>query len=431
MLFPLVTLKAGDLCPCCVEAGDHGRLYKTDGIIILSLVGQPLITGTRYEVEKVRCSFCGEYFSADVPETIKNLPKYAPSCSSTLAVARYWFGSPFKRVEALQAIHQIPLADSTQHDLTKKLAEDVTPIYEVMESLSANTELAYFDDTPNRILEQKNIIEGSNRKGVFTTAIVSKHQEHLIYLYFTSGRYAGENIDLLLQNRNTISGNFATMSDASSNNRPKHMDDELFSRWIMCFCLVHGRRNFFKLLGFYDKECSFVLEMIGRIYKHERICKQQRLDDDQRLKYHQQHSLPLMLALRTWLSNKLLYREVEPNSELGKSISYMLRHWDKLTRFLHHPGAPIDNSICERAIKVAIRHRRNSLFYKTYAGAKRGDKLMSIICTAVRCGINPVKYLDALQIYHLEMKAHPELWLPWNYLDAIQKLNREDIRSAA
>ena len=171
--------------------------------------------------------------------------------------------------------------------------------------------------------------------------------------------------------------------------------------------------------------------MIGRIYKHERICKQQRLDDDQRLKYHQQHSLPLMLALRTWLSNKLLYREVEPNSELGKSISYMLRHWDKLTRFLHHPGAPIDNSICERAIKVAIRHRRNSLFYKTYAGAKRGDKLMSIICTAVRCGINPVKYLDALQIYHLEMKAHPELWLPWNYLDAIQKLNREDIRSAA
>lgn len=187
-LLPLSTVKCGDLCPCCSEAGDHGRLYKVDPIIIVRLKGQPLITGTRYTIEKARCGFCGECYSADIPDIIKQQPfKYDVSCSSTLAIARYWFGSPFQRIESSQAIHEIPLADATQHDLTKKLSQDVIPVYNVMEYLSANTELMYFDDTPNIVLEQKNIIEISNRKGVYTTAIVSKCAEKFIYLCLSVG----------------------------------------------------------------------------------------------------------------------------------------------------------------------------------------------------------------------------------------------------
>jgi len=39
---------------------------------------------------------------------------------------------------------------------------------------------------------------------------------------------------------------------------------------------------------------------------------------------------------------------VEPNSGLGQAISYLLKHWEKLTLFLRQPGAPLDNSIVER-----------------------------------------------------------------------------------
>ena len=35
---------------------------------------------------------------------------------------------------------------------------------------------------------------------------------------------------------------------------------------------------------------------------------------------------------------------------------------------LQVPGAPIDNNAVERALKTAIRHRRNSLFYRTLHG---------------------------------------------------------------
>jgi transposase len=415
VLLPLSEVKAGDKCPSCVAAGDQGRLYKVEPGVMLSLRGQAIITGTRYLIERVRCSLCGDYISADIPQAIEQQPKYDVSCSSALAMARYWMGMPFKRIELWQRVQGVPLADTTQWDKVNKLAEQVKPLHKLLQQLSANTGLMHYDDTPNRILLHNN---QTSRKGVYTTAIVSQVSEHFIYLYCTSERYAGENVSDLLKERSPDLGELITMSDASSNNRLA-IEDGLLERWVLCFCLVHGRRKFFELLDFFDDECNVVLELISQVYKHERDCKEQGLNPDERLRYHQEKSLPLMQALRAWLANKLLYQEAEPNSGLGQSIRYMLNHWDGLTRFLYHPSAPIDNSLCERAIKVAIRHRRNSLFFKTQTGANVGDCLMSIIHTAARCGANPFEYLNALQIHHQAMTLHPEQWLPWNYQDTL------------
>jgi transposase len=93
----------------------------------------------------------------------------------------------------------------------------------------------------------------------------------------------------------------------------------------------------------------------------------------------------------------------------------MLRHWTPLTTFLRIAGAPLDSSWAERAIKIAIRHRRNSLFYKTSKGAQVGDCLMSIIYTAKVNAINPYDYLNSLQQHVDAVKLNPEQWLPWNY----------------
>jgi transposase len=70
-----------------------------------------------------------------------------------------------------------------------------------------------------------------------------------------------------------------------------------------------------------------------------------------------------MDALKTWLDRQLDERLVEPNSSLGKAIVYMQTHWETLTRFLSVPGAPLDNNLAERALKLFIRQRKNSLFY--------------------------------------------------------------------
>jgi len=102
----------------------------------------------------------------------------------------------------------------------------------------------------------------------------------------------------------------------------------------------------------------------------------------------------------------------------------MLRHWLPLTTFLRVAGAPLDSSWAERAIKIAIRHRRNSLFYKTCNGAKVGDCLMSLIYTANQNGINPYDYLNILQLYGPQVKANPAQWLPWNYLQTMADMTQ-------
>lgn len=75
-------------------------------------------------------------------------------------------------------------------------------------------------------------------------------------------------------------------------------------------------------------------------------------------------------------------------------------------------------------LKVAIRYRRNSLFYRSERGAFVGDLYMTLIHTAVLHGANPFDYLTALLEHAREVRNAPERWLPWNY-----KLN--ETRAAA
>lgn len=79
------------------------------------------------------------------------------------------------------------------------------------------------------------------------------------------------------------------------------------------------------------------------------------------------------------------------------------------------PGAPLDNNTCERALKKAILHRKNSLFYRTLAGAHVGDVFMSLIHTAELNGVAPFEYLVALLRNATRVAANPADWMPWNY----------------
>jgi hypothetical protein len=122
-----------------------------------------------------------------------------------------------------------------------------------------------------------------------------------------------------------------------------------------------------------------------------------------------------MEQLHLWLGRQLEDRLVEPNSSLGKAISYMLDHWEPLTLFLRVAGAPLDNNICERALKIAILNRKNALFYKTEHGARVGDLFMSLIYTCKLCGANAFDYLTELDRHANELSSHPQKWMPWNY----------------
>jgi hypothetical protein len=130
-----------------------------------------------------------------------------------------------------------------------------------------------------------------------------------------------------------------------------------------------------------------------------------------------------MDKLHGWMNMQFHEKKTEPNSGLGKAFSYMLKHWEPLTLFLRVEGAPLDNNLCEQALKKVILHRKNSMFYKTLHGAYIGDLFMSIIHTCRLSHINPFEYLVALQKHSHEVFRNPQKWLPWNYKTEVAVLS--------
>jgi transposase len=92
-----------------------------------------------------------------------------------------------------------------------------------------------------------------------------------------------------------------------------------------------------------------VIDLLAKVYHHDEIARERKLDPDERLKLHQERSGPVMEELKTWCHRHIDEKLVEPNSGIGRAIRYLLKHWEKLTRFLRIPKAPLDNSICYAA----------------------------------------------------------------------------------
>ena len=173
---------------------------------------------------------------------------------------------------------------------------------------------------------------------MFTSGIVSVLDDLRIALFITGHRHAGENLAALLKQRASELGPPIQMCDALSRNMPEELDT------ILANCLTHGRRRFVDVAMNFPQECLYVLEILKDVYTNDAETKSRGMSDEQRLQFHQRQSGPKMDELRVWLTAQIEQRKVEPNSGLGEAISYMLKHWDKLTLFLRQPGAPLDKN---------------------------------------------------------------------------------------
>jgi len=280
---------------------------------------------------------------------------------------------------------------------------------------AAQGEVLHNDDTSMRILRLARE-PSDKRTGVFTSGIVATQQGQKIALYFTGRQHAGENLADVLKQRATDLRLPIQMCDALSRNVPKLAPGVDI---MIAHCLAHGRRQFVDIVQNFPDECRYVLEMLGRVYAHDADARERGLTPAQRLQFHQQHSSPVMEELHRWLETQFAQKRVEPNSGLGQAIHYLLRHWRGLTAFLREANAPLDNNLCERALKRAVLHRKNALFYKTLNGAQVGDLFMSLIHSCELCGANAFDYLAELQKNASQLASKPARWMPWNYREAL------------
>ena len=404
--------KAGDRCPLCPK----GKLYPFwEPGQEVRIVGRAPLDATVYQLEKLRCNLCGKIFTAQAPEEAGD-DKYDETAGAMVALLKYAGGLPFNRLEKLQDSLGIPFPASTQWQIVERTADKIHPVYSELIRQAAQAELLYSDDTTMKILANlKEADDETSRKDSFTTGVLAVRDKRRMALFFTGQKHAGDNMDKLLEQRVSGLSPPIQMCDALSRNVPKEFET------LLAHCLCHARRNFVDLVSSFPEQCRYVIEALAEVYHHDKMAKEQTFSADQRLGFHQDHSGPVMERLNEWLQKQFNEPRVEPNSSMGKAIAYMLKHWDPLTLFLRVPGAPLDNNLCEQALKRAILHRKNSLFFKTEHGAYIGDLFMSLIHTCTLNRVNPFHYLTTLQRHSSELFKNPKQWLPWNYQQAATK----------
>jgi hypothetical protein len=316
------------------------------------------LDATVWEAERLRCNACGEVFTAPTPQGV-GTEKYDESADAMVAMLRYGAGVPFNRVERLQSGLGIPLPASTQWELVERRADALTPVQDALVRHAAQGEVLHNDDTSMTVLElaertrDEALAAGEpeqqvDREGVRTTGIVARVGEHKVALFITGRQLAGESLEELLQERLKRLDPPIQMSDALSHNLPREL------KTIVANCLSHGRRYFVDIVENFPAQCRTVLETLREVYVRDAEAREQKLDAQARLAFHQKHSSPPMKALQKWMQAELDEHRAEPNSPLGEAYRYMLKHWGGLTLFLRVAGAPLDNNLCERALKKAI-----------------------------------------------------------------------------
>jgi transposase len=422
---PHESLHDKETCPEC----QRGKVYVLPPPAQLVRVrGMAPLLATVYELERLRCNACGEVFTAQAPDGVGS-EKYDETASSMIALLKYGSGLPWNRLERLQQGFGIPLPASTQWEVVRDAARRYDAVYSELVHQAADGQVIYNDDTTMKVLEledperRKELdtdgdFEG--RTGVFTSGIVATKDHHQIALFFTGQKHAGENLTDLLAQRSAELSAPIQMCDGLSRNLP----DEFAT--LLARCNTHARRKFIDVESSFPDEVRHVLETVAQVYRNDALTKERDLSAEERLRFHQAKSGPLLEGLKQWFAEQFAARTIEPNSVLGDAIEYMTKHWDALTLFLRVPGVPLDNNLCERVLKKAILHRKTALFYKTLNGARVGDLFMSIIHTAELAKSDVFGYLVALQRHHERVAEDPAAWMPWNYSSALAQITGPD-----
>jgi transposase len=409
-------LESGDRCPQC----DKGRVYESPPRSLVKVVGRAPLGATVYRLARLRCRLCDAIFTAPLPQAVASLPKYDPSCASMIALLRFGSGMPHYRLEGLQASLYVPLPDSTQWDILFKAIAAPRAVYEQLIVQAAQAPLLHSDDTTMKVLSLMKARAKAEAGGVKpvakainTSGLVAVLAEHKVVLFFTGHDHAGKNMERVLTHRAQELQPAMQMCDALAANIAGEFTT------IVANCLAHGRRQVADVAEQFPEAARRVIEDLARVYNNDAHCRKHQMTAQQRLAHHQEHSKPIMDGLHGWMKDQFEKHLVEPNSGLGKALNYLRRHWEALTLFLRRAGVPLDNNICEQALKRAILHRKGSMFYKTVRGAEVGDIYMSLIDTCRQCDVNPLDYLNALQRHADKVQANTGLWLPWNFCEQL------------
>jgi hypothetical protein len=198
--------------------------------------------------------------------------------------------------------------------------------------------------------------------------------------------------------------------------------DELYrsGRVMEVACWGHARRKIFDV---HESQASAVtaelLERIGGLFAVEEKVRGQ--PPDVRRAARQSQSRPQLDELKPRMEE--IRAKLSAKSALAVAISYALKRWPALTRYLDDGRLEIDNLIAERALRGVAIGRRNWLFAGSRAGGERAAAIYSIIESCKLNGVEPFAYItDVMQkIAEGWPNSRIDELMPWTWSQIAQQ----------
>jgi transposase len=384
-------------CGCALERIGEDVSEKLDYI-------PGIVQVERHIRGKWVCEKCETLIQAPVPPQV--IDKGIPTAGllAQVLVAKYADHAPLYRQEEIFARAGVALPRSTLAEWVGACGVKLQPLCDAMKSLLLKRSVLHADETPVPMLKPG--LKRTHRSYLWAYGTTAFDPDQMVIYDFAEGR----------------GGDYARAFLGDWKGQLVCDDyqgyDALFRSGVTeVGCMAHARRKFHALHVNHQSEIAAeALELYGALYAVEREAKDLELDPAGRRRLRQEKAKPIAEKLRAWLDRKLA--QVPDGSATSKAISYSLRRWDALTRYLDDGNLPIDNNWLENRIRPIAIGRNNWLFAGSARAGRRAAVVMSLIQSARLNGHDPYAYLrDVLERLpltpeHRLVELMPHVWKP-------------------
>ena len=402
----------GSVCPGC--GGTRFSKIGEDVAEVLEKIPARLKV-IRHIRPKLSCRCCERIVQAPMPDLPIEKGRPGPGLVANVVVGKYLDGLPLYRQSAILAREGIEIERATLADWVGHVAWWVTPLAALIGAEIMAAPVLHTDDTPIAVLAPGN---GKTRTGRLWAYVVDERpwqgsRQPAAYYRFSRDRRGERPRDHLAGFHGVIQADafsgyeaLARSAIARSGRGPP--------RLIHAACWAHARRKFYDVFEATKSPIAEqALQRIGELYQIEAEITGQPAA--MRLAVRQNRALPLLDALRDWLTAQR--RRLSSKNTLTRAIQYALSRWEALTRYAGDGRLAIDNNVAERALRTIAITRKNFLFLGSEAGGERAAILYTVLETAKLNGLDPEAYLA--DVIDRMAKGHSinrlgEL-LPWNW----------------
>ncbi|AOJ05970.1 IS66 family transposase [Burkholderia mayonis] len=327
-----------------------------------------------------------------------------PSLLADILVSKYADHTPLYRQSQIAARDGVKLDPASMGRWVGQCEALCEPLTEALRRYTMATSKLHADDTPIPVLAPGNKKTKTGRLWVYVRDDSRSGSAESAAVWFA---YSPDRKGIHPQ---THLAGFAGILQADAYSG----FNELYERGKIreAACWDHARRYIYEVHDRTPTDATRqVLELIGELYGVEVDIRGRPAAE--RLRVRQEKSVPLLAAIKAWMTGKLA--TLSKKSELAKAIRYSLNQWDALVLYGKEGCAEISNALAENALRCVSLGRKNFLFAGSDSGGERAAAMYGLIGTCKLNRINPRAYLEYVLTH---IADHPinriDELLPWN-----------------